>query len=94
MVTPLNDSNVLLLFLKANELSDNWFVPGMQIAVFISLLVIFWAYPKPEGFAAASFISFLLTVILYTMGMTPQFALVLSIAMLGISAVALYLSKE
>lgn len=87
-----NSDNVLSLFTATNQMTDNYF--GVVILLVLWLIIFFRLkmYISESAAVSASFITALVGVFLFVMGMVSQTVLMCAIVMLAVTLILRYLS--
>ena len=85
-----NITGVYSLFQYAQEVSDNYFVLALMLAIFVITFVASKRYSTSKAFAVAAFINMILSIISRTLGFISNKWMFLSIILVGVAIVWLH----
>ena len=74
-----------------NEVTFNFFWVGVMISIFFIIILVLKNYPLEHGFFVSSWVCFVLSVILVSIGYLNLYVALAFLAMSGLSVLYLYL---
>jgi len=77
-----------------NEITDGWYGPVILFCFWIVIFINLKNYQTPEAFAGASFLSSIISLLLYTAGILNGTVAMIPVILTAISGAALYYRGE
>lgn len=92
---PINNSFDLgNWFIVLNNDSGGWMGFGILLTMFVVMFIAFKAYSSAKAFAAASFLTFLFSLMLGAIGLVSYLTIGICALMVGFAFVAVHLEKS
>ena len=89
-----NSSNPYELAIAFNTATNNWLGHMLLIAWFSIILLSTIGFGFGKSFAAASFSTFVIAVMLMVAGLVPQYDLFICLGMAAVGIIALYVDRD